>query len=190
MKKIPTLFQRDFDGDPSRVLPEYHPDCHWVRDGEGWPTRKLDGMCCAVIDGVFVKRREIKKGKPEPDGFVLTELDETTGKRVGWVPVGDGPEDKYFREAAEKILFPDDRDVTYELVGPKSQGNIEGFPSHTLVEHGCEELRLLTEIVPRDFDGLRKWLAERPIEGIVWHHPDGRMAKIKGRDFGHWRPKS
>ena len=22
------------------------------------------------------------------------------------------------------------------------------------------------------------------IEGIVWHHPDGRMAKIKRRDFG------
>jgi hypothetical protein len=22
------------------------------------------------------------------------------------------------------------------------------------------------------------------IEGIVWHHPDGRMAKLKLRDFG------
>ena len=21
------------------------------------------------------------------------------------------------------------------------------------------------------------------VEGIVWHHPDGRMAKLKGRDF-------
>ena len=21
------------------------------------------------------------------------------------------------------------------------------------------------------------------IEGIVWHHPDGRMAKLKGRDI-------
>ena len=29
-----------------------------------------------------------------------------------------------------------------------------------------------------------------PIEGIVWHHPDGRMAKIKARDFGiQWPPK-
>jgi hypothetical protein len=37
---------------------------------------------------------------------------------------------------------------------------------------------------PRDFDGLRTWLAGKDIEGIVWHHPDGRMAKIKLRDFG------
>lgn len=37
---------------------------------------------------------------------------------------------------------------------------------------------------PRDFDGIKAWLTDRQIEGLVWHHDDGRMAKIKRRDFG------
>jgi hypothetical protein len=39
---------------------------------------------------------------------------------------------------------------------------------------------------PRTFDEIREWLddPEFPFEGIVWHHPDGRMAKVKARDFG------
>jgi hypothetical protein len=30
---------------------------------------------------------------------------------------------------------------------------------------------------------LAKYLAEFEGEGIVWHHPDGRMAKLKRKDF-------
>lgn len=26
-------------------------------------------------------------------------------------------------------------------------------------------------------------MGERGVEGVVWHHPDGRMAKLKVRDF-------
>jgi hypothetical protein len=38
--------------------------------------------------------------------------------------------------------------------------------------------------VPLTFAGLRDWLLARPhYEGIVWHHPDGRRAKLKHRDF-------
>lgn len=37
---------------------------------------------------------------------------------------------------------------------------------------------------PRAFDALREYLRGRDIEGVVWHHPDGRMVKIKGKDFG------
>ena len=37
---------------------------------------------------------------------------------------------------------------------------------------------------PRDFARLRSYFTEHDIEGIVWHHPDGRMVKIKGKDFG------
>ena len=32
--------------------------------------------------------------------------------------------------------------------------------------------------------GLKDWLSAPHYEGLVWHHPDGRMAKIKRRDFG------
>ena len=37
---------------------------------------------------------------------------------------------------------------------------------------------------PRDFDGLKEWLTTKDMEGIVFHHPDGRMCKIKKTDFG------
>ena len=33
----------------------------------------------------------------------------------------------------------------------------------------------------RDFDCI---LSDAIVEGIVWHHPDGRMVKIKTKDFG------
>ena len=41
--------------------------------------------------------------------------------------------------------------------------------------------------VPRTFDALREWMKSKDIEGIVFHHSDGRMAKIKKRDYGQKR---
>ena len=70
---------------------------------------------------------------------------------------------------------------TYELVGPKIQGNPERFDLYEFVRHSTAPIFY---DAPRTFDGLREWLSRRDIEGIVWHHPDGRMAKIKKRDFG------
>jgi hypothetical protein len=60
------------------------------------------------------------------------------------------------------------------------QGGIEAVGEHCLVRHGTD---VLTD-VPRDFGGIRDYLRDADIEGIVWHHPDGRMVKIKKRDFG------
>ena len=36
---------------------------------------------------------------------------------------------------------------------------------------------------PRTFAGLMAYLQDKPIEGIVWHHEDGGMVKIKKADF-------
>ena len=100
----------------------------------------------------------------------------------GWVPVGDGLEHQWHREAWEK-MGPAVFDGTYELVGPKIQRNPCCLGSHELWEHGA--LTWVEETKPpRDFEGLKAWLDCNHIEGIVWHHPDGRMCKIKRRDFG------
>ncbi len=72
-----------------------------------------------------------------------------------------------------------DCDASYELVGPKINGNPEGLTERQLLQHGTH----LVEC-PREFDAIRDWLAGQDIEGVVWHHPDGRMAKIKKKDFG------
>lgn len=183
MKKIPTMFERDWGGDRSRVVDQVHPGCEWVLAGEGIATRKLDGTCCMVRDGKLFKRRELRASDKPPPLFEQADYDPETEKTVGWVPCDIGPEDKWHLSAFE--AEPSLPDGTYELVGPKIQGNPEGWSSHQLIAHGS----IRGEDVPRTFEGLRDWLADRDIEGIVFHHPDGRMAKIKLRDFGHKRKK-
>jgi hypothetical protein len=173
MRKIPTLFQRTEDR--RYVIDEVTPGCEWVLEGEGVATRKFDGTCVLIDDGVMFARREVKPGKPAPADFTFVALDDTTGKSVGWVPVTDAPEWHLHREARDEPL----PDGTYELIGPKINGNPENAARHELVPHGCYEL----DGTPRDFDGLRGWITSRAWEGIVWHHPDGRMAKLKKRDF-------
>lgn len=178
MNKIPTIFVRDMTKQPALVTPVWSPGCEWVRDGEGVATRKYDGTSCLIRDGALFKRRELKPGDKAPPDFESLGTDENTGKTVGWVPVSyDDPGDRWHREAMEVGL----QDGTYELLGPKIQGNKDGEEKHVLQPHS--EATQYSD-APRDFDGLREWLAKCCIEGLVWHHPDGRMAKIKRRDFG------
>jgi len=181
MRKIPTIFERDWNGDRSHVLNVPHPDCAWVFAGEGIATRKIDGTCCMVRGGKLYRRREIKPGPKAvaPLEFELVSFDPETGKSVGWMPVGEGPEDKYHREAFSITCD----DGTYELVGPNIQGNPEHYDRPRLVPHSSLALSQEDQ-PPREFEALRKWLETRDIEGIVFHHPEGRMAKIKKRDFG------
>lgn len=189
MKKITTIFVRDWDGElgpPARfVTRNPHPDAAWVFAGEGIPTKKIDGTSCLVRDGKLYKRHEVRPGKATPDGFEEVERDDETGKVVGWIPVGQGPEDKWHRQALDvSEALPDG---TYELIGPKVQGNPEDANEHMLVAHsanGVTDAAEELEDVPLDYDGLREYLDGADMEGIVWHHPDGRMAKIKGKDFG------
>lgn len=184
MKKIPTLFRRDPE-DMRRVLPEVTPGCEWVLAGEGIATRKYDGTC-VMFDGVnWWARREVKPGKPEPRGFVEVDRDEVTGKRVGWVGFTDGPYAKVhneaqFRDVSNGRTFSEG---TYELCGPKINGNPDHFERHLLISHAEDVERYPAMDNPRGYDELRKVMAALPWEGIVWHHPDGRMAKLKVRDF-------
>lgn len=181
--KIVTLFERNHETD-HRVRDEYAPGTEWVLRGEGRATVKLDGTCCMVRDGRLYKRHETRPERPVPEDFEAAgEVDPETGRQPGWVPVGDGPEDRWHRDAVKDGMPPDG---TYELLGPRIQRNPEGYAEQVLIPHGATEI----PAAPRDFEGLRAYLADGRIEGIVWHHPDGRMAKIKGRDFGIRRAKA
>ncbi len=181
MKKIPTIFERDWNGDRSRVLPIPTPGCEWVFAGEGNALRKYDGTAVLVDEqGNLFRRLELRGGKAPPEGFRQVDDDMNTGKVIGWVPVSYGPEDKWYRDALARRteqLEPG----TYELVGPKVQGNPEKFEQHTLVRHDfCEGVGNLD----RTYEGIQEFLSGAGWEGIVFNHPDGRMAKIKARDFG------
>src|SRR5436309_823413 len=121
MQKIISLFQRNYETD-RLVRDEIVPGAEWVIAGEGVATRKYDGTCCMVRDGKLYKRYEVKQGNKPPDNFEpANEIDETTGKQQGWVPVSEtSPEDKWHREALKNGAdYPLDHDGTYELLGPK-----------------------------------------------------------------------
>jgi hypothetical protein len=192
MKKVPCLFQRPgLPRDPICVN-VVTPGCEWVLAGEGRATHKWDGTACLVRDGKLFKRYDAKRGKTPPPGFEpCGEPDPVTQHNPGWLPVD--------------VLNPDPADVwhalawgqagtlasgTYELCGPKLQSNPERFDRHLFMRHGEAAP---PHYVPRQvvsFDWLRGYLEEVDIEGIVFHHPDGRMAKIRRHDFGFkWNGK-
>ena len=188
MKKIPCLFQREFQGKNKAILLDaVTPGCEWVLAGEGVATRKWDGTACLVKDGQLFKRYDAKHGKPTPVGFIPAQekADEVTGHFPGWVPVVEGdPGSKYHLETFlyEKSYVTDD--WTYELVGPKFQGNPENLPKHLLVRHAG----YLILGVERTFEGIRQFLSESAVEGIVFwrnpENPDSDMAKIRRKDYG------
>lgn len=187
MKKIISLFQRNYDGD-HLVRDEVVPGAEWVIDGEGVATRKWDGTCAMIKGGELYKRYDAKNGKTPPDGFLAAqEPDPVTGHWPGWLKVdAENSSDKYFIEGLKSAnSFSGELgqpDGTYELIGPKINGNAEKWDMHELIPHG------LTQIgAPRTFKELKEWFKDLDIEGIVWHHPDGRMVKIKKRDFGYKR---
>lgn len=180
MRKIPTLFVRDPD-DPRTITETITPGCEWVMAGEGTATRKYDGTCVMFDGRHWWTRREVKPGKTVPTGYVLLETDEVTGKSVGWEPAERSSFAKFLVEATAR-RYPAAFIGTYELIGPRINGNPEGVTDHQLRRHADAEP---IHDAPRDFHGLRTFLETFHGEGIVWHHPDGRMAKIKRRDFGY-----
>lgn len=188
MKKIVSLFVRDFAGN-RKVKDQVSPGAEWVADGEGVATRKWDGIAVMVREGQYFRRYDAKTGRIPPQDFIPAQPqpDPKSGHWPGWVPAVL-TESKYILEGIEwgkRNLFQDGviPDGTYEVCGPRigtrHGANPEGLTEHVLVRHGQDEL----VDCPRDFEGLMAYLADKSIEGIVWHHPDGRMVKIKKADF-------
>lgn len=168
MKKIPTMFERDesIKGHPVKNL--IKPECQWVADGEGFATRKLDGTNVKIEGGQLYKRHKPKEGDYDEASYVPCEIAE--------------PADKYMMEGFNNLSLK--LDGIYEAIGPNIQSNPEHCENHMLVSVVPFDPCLVLDSVPRTFDGLKAYLAERDIEGIVFQHPDGRFAKIKKRDFG------
>ena len=196
MKKMKSLFVREFsDGHSVKVTPEVSVGYDWVINGEGVATRKWDGTCSLIENGEISRRYDCKKGKTPPAGFVPADNpDPITGHWPGWVkidkfnPKGD---EKFFVEAYKNTFGSLDiipENGTYELCGPKINGNPEKLDKHIFIKHGDEILD-----VPRDLDGIRQYLENNNIEGIVFHRNDGSgdMCKIKRVDFGfEWNGKT
>lgn len=191
MRKMPTLFVREFKtgGGVLRVLKTVTPGCEWVLAGEGVATEKVDGACCALINGGFYKRYDAKgQSTCTKVGAIACqpEPDPVTGHWPFWVPINSLlPEDKWFSAAICNAHWIRE-DGTYEAVGPHFQSNPYGLDADFLERHG----RIKLKDCPRDYNGIKEYLRTHEIEGVVWHRGNGEMCKIKRSDFGYpWPPK-
>ena len=186
MKKIPTLFEREYANHKVVGIREKVTDgMEWVLDGKGVATVKIDGSCCAIINGEFYKRYDAKKGKRPPEGAIpCCEADIVTGHHPHWVKVDwNNPSDKWFVNAFENT--PELNDGTYEAIGVHFQGNPYGLSDDILEPHGVKTVE-----VERTFDGIREYLQKNNIEGLVFWLDGEPMCKIKRSDFGFkWNEK-
>lgn len=180
MKKIPTLFKREYENHKVvGIEPIVTPGMEWVLAGDGTATVKIDGACCAIINDVFYKRYDAKKGKTPPANAIpCCDPDPVTGHWPHWVPVfRSNPGDKWFIRALDNTPYLEER--TYEAIGPHFQGNPYKLPDDVLVPHGAKVIE-----VPRTFEDIRDYLEHHHIEGIVFWKDGEPQCKIKRSDFG------
>lgn len=183
MEKIPTVFDRDGD---FGVLPTVRAGCEWVLKGEGVATEKLDGMNVRLtIRGGTLVRLEKRRNptRAQKDGGIID----------GWYvdAAESSPEDKWIFEAARStdVTSWPDGEHPCEALGPNIQGNPLSLGTHLCLPFNLQAPEY--DRVPLSFEGMREFLASIPslfspghlAEGIVFHHPDGRRAKIKRKDF-------
>lgn len=183
MEKIPTIFER---GDGFKVIDQPREGCEWVFAGEGVSTEKLDGTNIRVTLRSGEVVRVEKRRNP-------SKVQKKKGIVDGWYVDADeyASEDRWIFEAVrgtETDAWPDGEHPC-EALGPRIQGNPLELQSHICVPFNLEVPTI--EEMPRSFDGLQRALAELEsryapghlAEGIVFHHADGRRAKIKRKDF-------
>lgn len=184
MKKIPTLFERVFEKRGKRSIvvginPTIYPGCEGAFL-HGDATIKIDGACCAVINGLFYKRYDAKKGRTPPAGAIpCCEADPITGHHPHWVAVDrNNPDDKWFIRAADNTPFQL-FDGTYEAIGTHFNGNPYGLCDDILEPHGVKKVE-----VERTFESIRAYLEANNVEGLVFWLNGEPVCKIKRTDFG------
>ena len=188
MKKIPTLFKRVFyNHSIIDIVPVITEGCEEAFKN-GIATVKIDGACCAIINGKFYKRYDAKKGRKPPEGAIpCCNPDPMTGHWPHWVEIDkNNPADKWFAVALLNTETQHGKsliDGTYEAVGPHFRENPYKLMDDYLVMHG----RIVID-VQRDFESVSKWLNEHKEEGLVFWLDGEPVCKIKRTDFGYEWP--
>lgn len=188
MKKMKTLFKRIYEnGRVKGCTNEVEEGCEWVFLEKVIATEKLDGTCCMVKDQVLYKRFDYKPGRVLPKNAIPCQAgpDLITGHFPHYVKVDpNNSSDKWHVKAKEK--YDTLIDGTYELIGVHFSGNPYHLDDDYLEKHG---LRVINDIT-LSYDGIKQYLENHYIEGIVFYRNNGDMCKIKRIDFGfNWNNK-
>lgn len=186
MNKISTIFERDMTngGKISEKMSE------WVADfpfSESVATEKLDGTNVRLTVRNHTLVRLEKRRNPD-------KIQKAKGIVEPWYIDADeyAPEDKYIWEAARNtdLSVVPDGEFSGEALGTSIQGNPLNLDKHIVCLFSLGQAPVF-EDVPTTYLELKEWLPKQKskygnncgIEGIVWHAKDGRMVKIKTKDF-------
>lgn len=187
MRKVPTIYKR-VDG---YVIDELVPGVDWVFGNESIPRYKWDGTAMYFDGNSWFARRAVTSASFRPINFIPVETDSNTNKTFGWIPIQESPFNKFFLEAVEQEPFESDlygRKISYEpgsyeLIGPKINGNPENMQGHRLVSHKRSPILDNLNQINYSFTAFKRILPHLPCEGVIWYGPEGKLAKLKGKDF-------
>ena len=174
------------------------PGFEWVLNGEGAATVKYDGSCCAIMDGKFYVRYDAKAGRKPPEGAIpCCDPDPVTGHWPHWLEVdilNPQKDYKWFAIAYRNTFGLGNLaqpTATYEALGPHFNSNPYHLEYDHLIMHG--QTILDEQTFPdmlgngdgkRTFEGIKRYLEETEIEGLVFWKDGEPQCKIKRRDFG------
>lgn len=199
MRKIPTLFCKDQK--QRYCIPRYKI----VLTPQAVPLQKFDGTAM-YLDMQDVWHRRLTTKSPPPN-FVWCTTDRFSGKQTGWVPLRAA--DPFFKQHYEALqnlpldldFMPGHRDEryepgTYELLGPKINGNPERLSTHRLMPHrhapqisNISLLEIPTLSVEESYTALKITLENIEIEGVVfWENNNDKfapVAKLRRKDFDY-----
>ena len=186
VKKMPALFV--INRETHEATNEINEPAAWIFEEPARATLKRDGTSITVTgDGQVFARRSVKRGKTAPPDFILAETDSFTGHSFGLEPIEQSGFNKMFKEAVGEGSLTAG---TYELCGPKVNGNPEGLASHKLLAHGSDEADEIPDMSKLSraeaYETLKTIFAgykERGIEGVVWWGAKGKRTKLRVKDF-------
>lgn len=172
MLSVPCLFKKDGNGVAYNEVVE---GFEWALSGGVMTTRKFAGEICYIQNGKLFKN---------DDTPVLWNI----------------PEDAHYADAFAVLVKQSLRNLDryYLLCGPAIAEGRSNLRVHTLIPYvglpgrvpdlsvhaNYTELSFLSQQPMLTFDLLRSVCGLPQISGVVFHHPDGRVAEITREDFG------
>ncbi len=186
MRKILTIFDRNWETN-RKVNEKLIVDFDFKN---AVATEKLDGMNIRLTIRQHTVVRVEKRRNP-------SKIQKQKGITEPWYvdAIESAPEDKWIYDAVKNTNFSDvsDGEWSGEALGKNIQGNPLNLEHNQvfLFSYPKWRERIVLKNVPTTFDALRDYLKNQkslignkaPIEGIVWHHINGDMVKIKCKDF-------
>lgn len=186
MKKIKTIFDRDWDGN-RKVIDKYVEGFNPELLAGAIATEKLDGtnVRATIRNGECVRLEK----RRNPD-----KIQKRKGITDPWYVDADlySPGDKWIVDALKNTDLSNvpDGEHSGEALGKNIQGNPLNLEDNRIVFFMIGQAPVFLD-VPITHAELKKWIPEQKskygndcgIEGIVWHTLGDDMFKIKVKDF-------